>query len=78
MRARAAGYGAAAVLLGVLAVLAWRHGVRSAAFPTAAGPTPVVGTYYSGPWLTTAVVAVLVAGLLLVRAAVALRAGPRR
>ena len=55
-----------AAALVVVAVLAWRRGTRSYAFPTAAGPEPVTGTVYSGPWLLLAVGAVTLAALLVV------------
>ncbi|GAB2930877.1 hypothetical protein GCM10027047_29220 [Rhodococcus aerolatus] len=58
---------AAAVVLGVVAVLAWLRGVRTSDFPTAAGPTPVAGTFYSGPWVLLALVAGGAAALLLLR-----------
>jgi hypothetical protein len=78
-RARALGAAAvvAAVVLGVVAVAAWRRGVRTSDFPTAAGPTPVAGTLYSGPWVVLAVAAAGLAGLLLARVAAGLVAGRR-
>lgn len=64
-----------AVVLVVLAVLAWQHGVRTSDFPTAAGPTPVEGTFYSGPWVLLAVAAAGLAVLLAVRVVAAAVAG---
>ncbi|MBJ8339797.1 hypothetical protein JGU71_12955 [Antrihabitans sp. YC3-6] len=54
------------VVLCVVAVfLCWGQGVRTSDFgPALEGAPPYSGTYYSGSWLTLAVLLVLIAGVL--------------
>ena len=68
---RAAAAGILAVLAGGAAWLLLRHGVRTDAFPpflASTSSTPI--TRYSGPWITAAAGAALVAALLLLSALV--------
>jgi hypothetical protein len=60
-----------AVLVGVAAVLLARRGVRTDVFPPfLQGETGTTITRYSGPWLTAAAGAALLATLLLLLAAI--------